>query len=554
MSEQQERAQLTLESIGDGVIATTAEGYIDYLNPTAKELTEWPLELARGKPIFQVFRLVEERTLEPLGDFISPILRDGKTIKNNNYMLSKHGTRRAVEYSAAPIRRRDGAIAGAVIVFHDVTSAQELSRQLSYQATHDALTGLINRHEFEHRLERTLRDTGESAAEHVLCYMDLDQFKIVNDTCGHGAGDELLRQISSILRDSARESDLVARLGGDEFAIVLEHCPLDQALRLADDTRQRVSNHQFFWEDQTFSVAVSIGIVALSEHNLSMTQVLSLADEACYAAKAAGRNRVHVYQPDDSLIIRRSSEMAWIAKLHDALHKDRFLLARQAIVPVMGKERGDHYEILIRLLGEGGKPVPADQFLSAAERFKLMVEIDRWVIRKLVEWFQTHPDELARTHTCSVNLSGHSLNDDRSRSYVHEQLRHVPNLAHKICFEITETAAIANLRRAREFIVDLKAFGCRFALDDFGKGMSSLAYLKNLPMDYLKIDGQFVKDITEDAIDRAMVEAVNQIGHVLGMQTIAEFVESEPILAMIRAIGVDYAQGYAMGRPVLLEP
>jgi diguanylate cyclase (GGDEF)-like protein len=509
-----------------------------------------------GAPLDEVFRLVDEDSQGPAQGGLPGCLQLGKPIgKCNRGLLARSGARRDIEYSASPIRVTGGEIRGAIIVFHDVTSERELARQLSYQATHDALTGLINRHEFERRLQRILsQPRSQSDVEHVLCYLDLDQFKVVNDTSGHGAGDELLRQIGGLLKDCARETDTVARVGGDEFAILLGHCPVDRALRVTHDIRERIAAYRFGWGERSFTVAVSIGVVSLSAQGLDMTQALSAADEACYAAKEAGRNRVHVYQPDDSLIMVRSREMRWIGKLHDALQKDRFLLARQAVVPLSDhSDVGEHYEVLLRLRDDDGSIITAEQFLSAAERFKLMAEIDRSVLRSLINWFREHPRVLQGTHTCSVNLSGHSLNDDRAAAYIGDQLTSLPGLARKICFEITETTAIANLRRARRFIVHMRSLGGRFSLDDFGKGMSSLAYLKNLPVDYLKIDGQFVRDITSNRIDRAMVQAINQIGHVLGMKTIAEHVETDEILAMVKEMGVDYAQGYATGRPSLMD-
>lgn len=548
LSEEKDRALGMLQSIADGVIAADAEGRIQFLNPAAGALTGWSTEQARGRPLGDVFSLFDEKTRRPVSGLLEPCLRKGvATAKGNGILVGRAGVEHQVSHSASPIRAPSGRVDGAIIVFHDVSSEHELEMQLSYHVTHDALTGLLNRSEFERTLEGSLAEPGH---EHVLCLLDIDQFKLVNDTYGHGVGDETLRQLGHLLKAFSRTTDAVARVGGDEFAILLTDCPVTRARQLAEDMHERVSSHSFQWEDRSIKISANIGIVPLSRHEFNMTQALSAAGEACFAAKQAGRNQVHIYHPDDSLLMARSSQMKWIGPLHEALQHDSFLLTRQYLQPLGPKaSAGKHYEILLRLEGEDGKLVSAERFLSAAERFKLMGDIDRSVLKSLVAWFEKNPAELEATESCAVNLSGHTINDDSSAGFIRTQLARVDGLAPRVCFEITETTAIANLRRAGNLISDLRGLGCRFALDDFGKGMSSLAYLKNLPVDYLKIDGQFVRNIDEDPIDRAMVEAVNQIGHVLGMVTIAEYVENRRILEIVTEIGVDYAQGHEVGRP-----
>jgi diguanylate cyclase (GGDEF)-like protein len=424
-----------------------------------------------------------------------------------------------------------------------------MAQQMAHQATHDALTGLINRSEFEFRLQRVLTTSRTEEVEHALCYLDLDQFKVINDTCGHVAGDELLRQLGGILRERIRKRDSLARLGGDEFGILMEHCSLDEAQRVATAVRRAIEDFRFLWENKNFNVGVSIGLVPVTEHSKSITDVLSAADAACYAAKDSGRNRVHVHREDDAELARRHGEMQWVSRIHRALEEERFQLEFQPIVPISTPINGrEHYELLIRMQDDD-RMVPPGAFLPAAERYHLATKVDRWVIYNACNWLAQHPEHLDRLHLCGINLSGHSLGDEEFLMFVAREMEQAKIPPSKICFEITETAAIANLSSATRFIKALKLQGCRFALDDFGSGFSSFAYLKNLPVDFLKIDGVFVKDIVEDPIDFAMVKSINEIGQVMGKQTIAEFVENADILEKLREIGVDYAQGYGMGRP-----
>ncbi|TDJ63276.1 MAG: EAL domain-containing protein [Proteobacteria bacterium] len=426
---------------------------------------------------------------------------------------------------------------------------QRYQSDLSFQTTHDPLTGLVNRREFERRLEVALNVTRSELSEHALLYMDLDQFKVVNDTCGHTAGDEFLRQLGAELYRKVRKHDTLARLGGDEFGVLLEHCPAEQASRIANELLETIQDFRFVWEGKSFTLGVSIGLVPITGHSGSLSKILSTADAACYAAKDAGRNRIHVYRDDDSTLVRRHGEMQWVPRITEAIQEGRFHLYYQLIVPVSGEEEGVHFEFLLRMEDEDNNIIPPRAFLHAAERYNLMLGLDRWVTKTAFQWLQLHPEQVDHLKLCTINLSGHSLGDADFMQFIIKELKQSGIPPEKICFEVTETAAISNLMKAIRFMSILRDLGCRFSLDDFGSGMSSFAYLKNLPVDYLKIDGIFVKDIADDPIDYAMVKAINEMGHVMGKETVAEFVEKEAILWKLREIGVDYAQGYAIAKP-----
>lgn len=431
----------------------------------------------------------------------------------------------------------------------DNTEARILSEQLSYQASHDALTGLVNRRAFEQRLQRALESAHEQGAEHALFYLDLDQFKIINDMCGHMAGDTLLRELPRILQARMRKQDTLARLGGDEFGVLMEYCSLHDAMRVANALCKAVSDFHFTWGDKTFRVGVSIGVVPVHATSESLASILSTADSACYAAKDAGRNRAHLYAEHDAELARRQGEMQWVTRINQALEDNRFQLFFQPIMPTLGPSSDYHYELLLRMRDESGEIVMPGAFLPAAERYRLAEKLDKWVVSTALDWLSHNPQHLDKLMLCAINLSGHSLGDEQLLDYLLTRLASQPVLTHKICFEITETAAIANLHSALQFINTLKDIGCRFALDDFGSGFSSFAYLKKLPVDFLKIDGIFIEDIVNDPVSLAMVSSINEIGHLMGMETIAEFVENDQILAKLRAIGVNYVQGYEIGKP-----
>ena len=467
-------------------------------------------------------------------------------------MLHSNGGQLWVRETARAIAADDGSLS-MLLVCEDITDAHRLSAELSYQASHDELTGLFNRRAFEQRLELLLHSASEENVEHALCYLDLDQFKVINDSCGHVAGDELLRQLASLLQTKVRKSDSLARLGGDEFGLLMEYCSLDHARRVAETLRSTIDQFRFAWGERSFPIAASIGLVPINKDSEDISAVLSAADSVCYAAKELGRNRIQEYHPNDTKLKRHAREMHWLAHLHQLLEdNDNGLRLYHQPIQAFSKENTitDYCEILIRLPAEDGRIISPAAFLNVAERYNLIHQVDRWVIANTLDWLMSQPIFLAQLNCFSINLSGRSLgNNGEFLQFIIEQFRRTQVPAEKICFEITETSAFSNLNSAIRFISELKQLGCRFALDDFGSGLSSFSYLKNLPVDVLKIDGAFVKNIVNDPIDHAMVCSINDIGHLMGKQTVAEFVETEAVMNELQTIGVDYVQGYFIGRP-----
>ena len=555
LSDEKERAEVTLNSIADAVITTDDGGCVLTLNPIAEQLSGWRIAEVLGLPAKDVFRFVNDATRKPVADPIGQALNAGLSVsvESNVSLVCRDDRLVSIEASAAPILDSHGSVMGVVLVLHDVSRTREMATKLTYQASHDALTDLINRHEFEIRLKSVLRDCHENGVQSAICYMDLDQFKIVNDTCGHMAGDELLRQLSVRLQSRVRNMDTFARLGGDEFGLILVGCPLEQAERVAQTMIESVTAFRFNWNNQNFSVGASIGLVRIDSSSIDTAGVLSAADAACYAAKEKGGNRVYVYRLEDSSLVVRHGEMKWVARIRRAIDENMFTLYFQ---PIQSLTDDDvvHYEILLRLVDDAGEIVPPGAFIPAAERYNLMPEVDRWVIAATFSAIAKRRLTMGITKEIfSINLSGLSWNDDGLLKFIVNEARSHDLPSEIICFEITETAAISNLPRAVTFIMELKALGFRFSLDDFGSGVSSFGYLKQLPVDFLKIDGGFVKNMIDDKIDLAMVNVINQIGHTMGIKTIAEFVETDAILEKLRELGVDSAQGYAIARPIPLE-
>ena len=550
---EREKAQVTLKSIADGVITTDVHGRIDYMNPMATTITGWVHTAAKGLAIETVYHPTSDADeLEQLNP-VTECIRTGDSVMFTNIRLlnREDGKEFAIRDSASPIRNQEGEMIGVVLIIHDVTHIRDMSQQLAFQASHDAHTGLLNRRAFEQRVLHALDNCHKHGVQHVLCYMDLDQFKIINDTCGHIAGDTMLVQLAHIMQSYVRDGDTIARLGGDEFGLLLENCPLQRGINIAEEIRESIATFRFVWQDKMFEIGISIGMVTLEQNSGDLTDVLSKADTACFVAKDKGRNRLHIYREDEKGLSHQHREMHWAHEIQRAFQENAFCLYTQDIMPLDDNVNAErHCEILIRIKN-ANELIPPMAFIPAAERYSLMQKIDRWVIQKtLVKLEQMYQQETL-DRVFSINLSGSSIADLGFCHFLLSMLDEYNVPPTNICFEITETSAISNMNNAIRLISSVTERGCRFALDDFGCGLSSFSYLKNLPVQYLKIDGSFVRDIHKDRINLSMVEAINNVGHVMGLQTIAEFVESPKILTKLREINVNYAQGNIIGTPKL---
>ncbi len=544
---------MTLQSIVDGVITTTTDGRIKSINPMAEQLTGWTEAEAVGKPLIQVMHALKEDTKKRIYDPTENI--EYKSVLDDpiSAILIQHNSNieTPIEYVVAPMRNHDDAIAGIVIIIHDESVQRSLNRQLTFQATHDALTGLINRYEFERRLKNILSTQNVNTSLNTLCYIDLDRFKLVNDTCGHTAGDELLKQITLLLQNTLDSTGTLARIGGDEFGLLLENTDIERAQEISKQLLEVIRNFHFIWNDNTFTIGASIGITAITNSARSYEEVLSNADSACYLAKESGRNRTMIFAEEDDKLLTQQREMHWVSRINHALEEDRFQLYFQEIMPLQGHEQSFilHGEILLRMVDKEGDIVSPNNFLPAAERYNMITLIDEWVVEKSIQWLSTRKEKVL----ISVNLSGVSLSNHDFLNFVVTKIKQHKINPELLCFEVTETAAINNLSTAIHFMNVLKKLGCSFALDDFGSGLSSFSYLNSLPVDYLKIDGTFVMDIDKDPMHYAMVKSINEVGQVMGIKTIAEFAASESIIQSLREVGVDNAQGYAIARPIPLS-
>ena len=552
---EKELFQVTLASIGDAVITTDAMDRITYLNPIAEIYTGWNSDKVHGIPIQEIFRvkdIINQNIIENPLYIDLPPAGASKSKKNRECILARRDKHEfIIDYSVAPIRNHQNQIIGSVLIFRDVTEQRKLTEKLTYQATHDSLTGLLNHNEFEKRLRKILKSFRRYDV-HTLLFLDLDQFKIINDTCGHGAGDDLLRQVTALLNSKLRTRDTLARLGGDEFGIILEHCPEEEALQVANTLRELVQDFRFQWHDRTFSIGVSIGLYSINRANQILEDVLNAADNACRVAKNQGRNQVQIYHEED-FTAQDNDEAQWLPRIQNAIVNRHLCLYFQPIVAISHSSNlKEHGEILVRLYGEKNQLILPNSFLPIAERYHQMVEIDRWVIKESLELINIRLKKQSRGMYV-INLSAHALSNENFLDYVINHLNQQTFHPSNICFEITENIALADLQRVVAFIVALKNLGCRFSMDDFGGNLTSFSYLKNIPIDYLKINGQLIRNLRNDTVDRAMIESINHIAHHMKLETIAEWVEDIQTLQLLEEIGIDYVQGFGLAKPYLFS-
>jgi diguanylate cyclase (GGDEF)-like protein/PAS domain S-box-containing protein len=548
------RAMATLDAMGESVITVDAEGRIDYINHSAESLLGLKFAEVMGKSFAEVAALVDETDRRSLGDPVSKALLTGGrvTMGRRAVLVPAHGgAERSVEISVTPLRFDGKEILGLVLVLHDTSELRGLTRQMTYQASHDALTGLVNRREFERRLQEAMDSAQTGDIGHALCYLDLDRFKVVNDTCGHSAGDNMLREVASLFREAVRDSDTVGRIGGDEFALLLVGCPLEKARQICDDVVRSVNDYRFVWKDKIFNIGVSIGLVEIGRDSGSIEDIMSSADSACYVAKKQGGLHVHVYSAREEASARHSGEIHWLRRLQGALRDNKFELYYQPIVHARaGGVSGPALEVFVRLEGENGQPAPPPiEFIRAAERYRLMPHVDRWVVRAVLAALGRGGLKLPPGRSVAINIAGQTLGDSEFLEFVVECFDHTGASPGDICFEVTESSVVANLDHAHRFIAVLHGMGCEFALDDFGSGLSSFSTLKTLPMDYLKIDGSFIRNLAADTVNQAMVAAMIELSRSLNFRIVAEHVEDQSSLDAVTGMGIDFVQGFLLGRP-----
>ncbi len=550
------RSRIVLDCIGEALLSTDQAGRIDYVNPAAATLLGAEPRALMGRALDQVIALVDETDRKLLRDPVDLALRGTSTfgLGRRAFLLARQaGAERSIELTVTPLISRDNAadeIIGAAVVLHDVTELRGITRQMSYQATHDALTGLINRREFERRLAEALESAHAGDAHHVLCYIDLDHFKAVNDTSGHQAGDALLREAAKLMREAVRDSDSVARIGGDEFALLLAGCPLEKGRQIADDLARAVAANRFVWKDRIHTIGASIGLVELARDSGAVEEVIAAADSACYVAKKRGSGQVEVYSAREEVAARHSGEIQWLRTLQTALRENSFRLFWQPIMPTwVNDESGPSMEVLVRLSNEKGQELSPTELVRAAERFRLMGLVDRWVVQTTFTALGRGTIPLTGRHSVAVNISGQTLADAQFLDFVVDCFDRSGVDPAQICFEIAESAVVENLEAARRFVAVLHGMGSQFALDDFGSNLGSFSSLKNLPMDYLKIDGSFMQNLARDSVNQAMVTATIKLARSLNFKVIAEQVEDAAGLDAARSMGVDYVQGFAVGRP-----
>ncbi|MGO9513796.1 MAG: EAL domain-containing protein [Steroidobacteraceae bacterium] len=548
------RSMATLDAMGESVLTVDAEGRIDYINHAAEGLLGQTFAQVVGKSFADVASLVDETDRRSLGDPVRKALAAGGRVTMGRRAVlvpADAGLERSVEISVSPLKSDAKETVGLVLVLHDTSELRGLTRQMSYQATHDALTGLVNRLEFERRLREAMDSAQTGDAAHALCYLDLDRFKVVNDTCGHTAGDNMLREIAAVLKEAVRDSDTVGRIGGDEFALLLVGCPLEKARQIADDVVRSVTDYRFIWKDKIFSVGVSIGLVEIGRGGGSIEDIMNSADSACYVAKSQGGVHVHVYSAREEANARHSGEIHWLQKLQIALRDNKFELYYQPIVQARSNGvRGPALEVFVRLEADHGQlAAPSTEFIRAAERYRLMPNVDRWVVQAVLSALGRGGMKLPPGRSVAINIAGQTLGDAEFLEFVVDCFDHTGADPSDICFEVTESAVIANLEHVRRFIEVLHGMGCEFALDDFGSGLSSFSTLKTLPMDYLKIDGSFIRNLAADTVNQAMVAAMIKLSRSLNFRVVAEQVEDQLSLDTVKSMGIDFVQGFIIGRP-----
>jgi diguanylate cyclase (GGDEF)-like protein/PAS domain S-box-containing protein len=551
---QKPRAMATLDAMGESVITVDRDGRIDYINHSAELLLGQQVDQVLGKTFADVASLVDENDRRALGDPVEKATSSGGRVSPSRRAVlvpASGSMERFVEISVTPLQLEGKESSGLVVVLHDTSELRGLTRQMTYQASHDALTGLVNRREFERRLQEALDSAQLGDAGHALCYLDLDHFKVVNDTCGHTAGDNMLREIASLIKEAVRDSDTVGRIGGDEFALLLAGCPLEKARQIADNVVRSVNDYRFVWKDKIFNVGVSIGLVEIGRDSGTIEDIMNSADSACYVAKKQGGLHVHVYSAREEANARHSGEIHWLLKLQGALRDNKFELYYQPIVHARaGGLSGPALEVFVRLAGEGGQPAaPPAEFIRAAERYRLMPHVDRWVVQAVLAALGRGGLKLPPGRSVAINIAGQTLGDAEFLEFVVECFDHTGANPNDICFEVTETSVVANLDHAQRFIAVLHGMGCEFALDNFGRGLSSFSTLKTLPMDYLKIDGSFIKNLAGDAVNQAMVAAMIELSRSLNFRVVAEHVEDQWALDTVTGMGIDFVQGYMVGRP-----
>jgi diguanylate cyclase (GGDEF)-like protein/PAS domain S-box-containing protein len=556
LSRSKRQAQYTLESISEGVITTDNQGRIDYMNRAAESMTGANRDNASGHKLGELFSLIDEADRRPLGDPVERCLSMRRRVNMGRRALLVSGDgehEHSVEITASPVRGPGNSISGTVVVFHDVSEIRGLTRQMSYQATHDALTGLINRREFERRLQEALDSAHAEEGVHIIFYMDLDRFKAVNDSCGHIAGDNMLREVATLIKDQVRDSDFVGRLGGDEFGTLLMGCPLDKARQIATDICNAVADYRFVWQDKIFNIGISIGLVEITHASAALQDIMSAADSACYVAKQRGRGQVHVYSARDEAIARERGDIQWLRQLQEALHESKFELAMQPIIATgAGETTGPAVEVLIRMPDEHGRYPNSADFLRSAERYQLMPQIDRWVVNAALAAISSGKIKLPSQRSCAINISGQTLGDEGFLSFVVDALDHSGVSPSSVCFEVTESAISSNVQHAQRFIEVLHGIGCEFALDDFGSGLGSFSSLKHLPVDYLKIDGTYTRNLSSDQVNQEMVAAMIKLARTMDFRVVAEQVEEQADFDWLRDVGIDFVQGNFVDPPTTL--